>query len=149
MTLTILATNPNPDLYGASRMMLESVAGFREGGCHVTVSIPSRGPLVDAVEALGAEFRPCPTPVLRKGDLSPVGLARLAWRTVAAIPPGVRLLRSVSPDVLYANTIIEPLWLLLAGVRRVPVVCHVHEGESGAAPGCAARSRSLCCWRPG
>ena len=44
MTLTILATNPNPDLYGASRMMLESIRGFREAGWQVTVSIPTRGP---------------------------------------------------------------------------------------------------------
>jgi glycosyltransferase involved in cell wall biosynthesis len=134
MTLTVLATNPNSDLYGASRMMLESIRGFHEEGWEVTVSIPSRGPLVDEVEAEGARFIACPTPVLRKGDATPLGLLRLGWRTLASIPPGVRLLRRVRPDVLYANTIIEPLWLVLAWLLRIPVLCHVHEGESEASP---------------
>ena len=132
MTLTILATNPNPDLYGASRMMLESIRGFREAGWQVAVSIPTRGPLVDAVEAEGARFLACPTPVLRKADATPLGLLRLGWRTLVSIPAGVRLLREVRPDVLYANTIIEPLWLVLARLLRIPVLCHVHEGESEA-----------------
>ena len=142
MTPTILATNPNADLYGASRMMLESIEGFREEGWRVVVSIPGDGPLVRAVEALGAESRPCPTPVLRKGDLSPLGLVRLGWRTVRSIVPGIRLLRQVRPDLVYANTIIEPLWLVLARVMRIPVLCHVHEGES-AAPAVLRRLMAL------
>lgn len=132
MSLTILATNPNSDLYGASRMMVESIAGFRDEDWRVVVSLPTRGPLVDETDALGAEFQRCPAPVLRKGDLSPLGLVKLAWRTLRAIPPSVRLIRSVRPDVMYINTIIEPLWLVLAKVLRVPVLCHVHEGESEA-----------------
>jgi glycosyltransferase involved in cell wall biosynthesis len=134
MTLTILATNSNADLYGASRMMIESVRGFRAEGWRVMVTLPEHGPAVDAVEAVGASFRPCPMPALRKGDLNVVGLLRLAWRTVVNIPPGVRLIRKVDPDVIYVTTIIQPLWLVLAWLLRIPVLCHVHEGESSAAP---------------
>jgi glycosyltransferase involved in cell wall biosynthesis len=133
MTLTILATNPNPDLYGASRMLLESVRGFRAEGWQVTVTIPSAtGPLVDQLEAVGAEVRTCPTPALRRGDLSPLGLLRLAWHTFRSIPPGIRLLRQVRPDVVYVTTLIQPLWLVLGRVLRIRVVCHVHESESTA-----------------
>lgn len=134
MTLTILATSPSPDLYGSARMLIESVTGFRDAGWRVVVSVPHHGPLVGEVEALGVEVRTCMTPVLRKQDLSPVGMARLAWLTVRSIPAELRLLRAVRPDVLYANTSIQPLWLLLARLARVPVVCHIHEGESGASP---------------
>ncbi len=134
MTLTILATNPSSDLYGASRMALESVHGFRAEGWDVVVTLPTGGPLADAAEAVGARVRLCPTPVLRKGDLSPLGLLRLLWRTLRAVPPGIRLVRQVRPDVVYVNTITEPLWLVLARVMRIPVLCHVHEGESQASP---------------
>ena len=114
--------------------MLESVAGFREDGCQVTVSIRAVVRSSGAVEALGAEFRPCPTPVLRKGDLSPVGLVRLGLAHRSAPSPRVfGCCGLCRPDVVYVNTIIEPLWLVLACVCRVPVVCHVHEGESTAA----------------
>ncbi len=133
MPLTILATNPSADLYGASRMALESVRGFRERGWDVAFTVPELGPLVDAAVAAGAVHHPCPTPILRKGDLSPLGLLRLTARTLAAVPPGIRLLRAVRPDVLYVSTITEPLWLVLGRLLRVPVVCHVHEGEAGAA----------------
>jgi glycosyltransferase involved in cell wall biosynthesis len=132
MSPTVLATNPNSDLYGASRMLLESVEGFRDEGWRVVVSLPGEGPLVDDLVALGAEFRQCPSPVLRKAHLSPLGLCRLLVHTLRSIPPSVRLIRSVRPDVIYVNTIIEPLWMVLAWILRVPALCHVHEGEESA-----------------
>ena len=136
MTLTILATNPNPDLYGASRMLLESVRGFRAEGWQVTVTIPSAaGPLVERARGGGrrASAR-APPPSLRRGDLRPLGLLRLAWHTLRSIPPGIRLLRQVRPDVVYVTTLIQPLWLVLGRVLRIRVVCHVHESESTAPP---------------
>ena len=132
MSPTILISNPTPDLYGSSRMAVESAAAMREAGWRVVVTMTASGPLVDALEAVGAEVRLCETPVLRKGLLNPRGLARLAWQVVRSVPAGLRLLRDVRPDVLYANTVLQPLWIMLAWVRRVPVVGHVHEGEASA-----------------
>ena len=68
---TVLATNPNADLYGASRMFLESIVGMRARGWRVVVSTAQRsGPLLDAVRALGCEVRPAPSAVLRKTYLT-------------------------------------------------------------------------------
>jgi glycosyltransferase involved in cell wall biosynthesis len=44
----------------------------------------------------------------------------------------MRLLSLVKPDVLYVNTMTIPLWVLLGRLRGIPVICHVHEGESSA-----------------
>jgi glycosyltransferase involved in cell wall biosynthesis len=129
---TVLVTNPNSDLYGASRMMLETVEGFRDEQWRVVVTLPSEGPLVDDVLATGAEFRRCPSPVLRKAYLTPMGLVKLTWEAASAVWPTIRTVRSVRPDVIYVNTVTEPLWLVLAWVLRVPALCHVHEGESSA-----------------
>lgn len=128
--LTVLATNPNADLYGASRMLLESAQGLLAEGATVVASIPPVGPLVDEIEAAGGRVRSVPSPVLRKASMSPAGLVRLAAETARAIPAGIRLLREVRPDVLYVNTLIQPLWLLLGWLLRIPMLCHVHEGES-------------------
>ena len=74
----VLATNPNADLYGASRMFLESVDGMLGRGWRVVVSIPQpKGPLLDEIERRGGELRPVPSPVLRKMYLSGPGLLRL------------------------------------------------------------------------
>ena len=130
-TPTVLATNPNADLYGASRMFVESVAGLRERGWRVVVSTAEHsGPLLDEVRDLGCEVRLPPTPVLRRTYLTPRGLLQLCGVTARSIPAEVRLLRELRPDVIYVNTMTQPLWLVLARCLRIPVVCHVHEGEA-------------------
>ena len=41
-----------------------------------------------------------------------------------------RLIHRVKPDAVYVSTITIPLWPLVAWLRRVPVVSHVHEAEA-------------------
>ncbi len=128
---TVLATNPNADLYGASRMFLESVEGMLALGWRVVVSIPQPdGPLLDEIAERGGELRPAPSPVLRKRYLNGPGLVRLLGVALRALPAEIRILREVRPDVIYVNTIIQPLWLVLGRCLGIPVVCHVHEGEA-------------------
>jgi len=129
--LTVLATNPNADLYGASRMFLASVEGMLASGWRVVVSIPEpAGPLLHEIEARGGELRPVASPVLRKTYLNIPGLLRLFGLFLRAVPAEFRILREVRPDVIYVNTIIQPLWLVLGRCLGIPVVCHVHEGEA-------------------
>lgn len=129
---TVLATNPNADLYGASRMLLESIEGFLDEGWRVVACIPSEGRLNEEIRGRGGETRDVPSPTLRKTYLHPLGLLRLIWLTARAIPSGIRTLRAVRPDVVYVNTVIQPLWLILAWCLRIPVICHDHEAESSA-----------------
>ncbi|HEY3722977.1 MAG TPA: glycosyltransferase family 4 protein [Acidimicrobiia bacterium] len=131
-TTTVLATNPNADLYGASRMLLESVDGFVARGWRVVVCIPD-GPLVDLITARGAEVRSVPSPVLRRTMLHPRGMIAMIALTLRSIPLTIRLMREVRPDVMYVGTIIQPLWIALGRILRIPIVCHVHEAE-GTAP---------------
>ncbi len=128
---TVLAANPNADLYGASRMFLESVEGMLALGWRVVVSIPQpTGPLLDEIAERGGELRPAASPVLRKAYLRGLGPLRLLGIALRALPAQLRILREVRPDVIYVNTIIQPLWLVLGRCLGIPVVCHVHEGEA-------------------
>ncbi len=128
---TVLAANPNADLYGASRMFLESVEGMLALGWRVVVSIPQpTGPLLDEIAERGGELRPAASPVLRKAYLRGLGPLRLLGIAVRSLPAQLRILREVRPDVIYVNTIIQPLWLVLGRCLGIPVVCHVHEGEA-------------------
>jgi glycosyltransferase involved in cell wall biosynthesis len=130
-TPTVFATNPNDDLYGASRVYLETVLGLLDAGWRVVVSVPEpNGDLVERIRAAGGEVRRVPSPVVRKTYLTPRGLVRLVVVAARAIPAGLRLLRDVRPDVIYVNTVIQPLWPLLGWCLRIPVVCHVHEAEA-------------------
>lgn len=126
---TVLIAHPSPDLYGSDRVMLETVSGLVEAGHRVVVALPSVGPLVAALLERGAEPVTCPSPVLRKSSLSPVGLVRLAGEAVRGLIASFRLLRRVRPAVILINTVTIPLWAVVGRLARVPVACHVHEAE--------------------
>jgi glycosyltransferase involved in cell wall biosynthesis len=112
--------------------MLESVAAFVDRGDAVVVSLPVDGPLGARVRSLGARVEVCPAPVLRKDALRPLGAVRLLATAARSVRPALRTIRSVRPDAIYVSTLTIPMWFLLAGVLRIPALCHVHEAETGA-----------------
>lgn len=125
----ILIAHPSPDMYGADRVLLETVAGYVAAGWVVTVTLPAGGALVAEIEARGAAVELCPTLVLRKALLHPSGLSTLVSSTARALRPGLRLLGTQRPDVVLVNTVTLPLWLFLARLRQRKVMAHVHEAE--------------------
>jgi glycosyltransferase involved in cell wall biosynthesis len=129
----MLFAHPGAELYGSDRVGLESVGALLDAGWRVVVTVPDDGPLTSAMVALGARVVRCPTLVLRKALLRPRGLVSLVRQTVGGLQAGGRLLREVRPSVVYVNTVTVPLWIGLARLRRIPVLCHVHEAE-GSAP---------------
>ncbi|QBE50291.1 glycosyltransferase [Leucobacter triazinivorans] len=110
-------------------MFLESIAGLREAGFDVVVALPARGPLVPAVQAIGARVVLLPMLVLRKALLRPSGWAALARDGVRGFVAARRLLRKVRPAVVYVSTITLPHWPIAARLAGARVVAHVHEAE--------------------
>lgn len=134
----VLVAHPSAELYGSDRMLLESVQAFVDAGARVTATLPTPGPLVAELLSRGAEVEICPTPVLRKGMLNPMGLIRLMQRSIGGTFFGSRLIRRTRPDIVYINTLTIPIWVVLGRFgrsrrsKRSLVVCHVHEAEAGA-----------------
>jgi glycosyltransferase involved in cell wall biosynthesis len=128
----VLMAHPSSELYGADRVMLETVEGLVQQGSKVVVTLPQTGPLVAELEARGASVSLCPSPVLRKSSANPLGLLLLGVEAAKASIHGLRLIRRTSPDVIYVSTLTIPLWLLLARISRLPVLTHVHEAEKSA-----------------
>lgn len=127
---TVLLANPGADLYGSDRMAVETVRGLVAHGRRVIVTVPGPGPLVPLLEGAGAEVVECPTPIIRKGLLSPRGLLTLVGETVRSIGPGLRVLRRSRAGTVIVNTITPPLWLVLSRLSGRYTICHVHEGEA-------------------
>jgi glycosyltransferase involved in cell wall biosynthesis len=127
---TVLMANPSADVYGADLQLLESVVALRERGWRVVVVVPSSGPLVSRLTALGAEVELLPFPVLRRADVSVRGVASLAGSSASAMTRMRRLVRRVRPDLVYVNTITLPWWLAVGRWCGLPTVCHVHEAEA-------------------
>lgn len=128
--MRILMAHPGAELYGADRVTLESATGLVEAGHEVLVALPERGPLVEALEAVGARVTQNDMFVLRKELLRPQNWLRLASSMLRGARTSWRLLSDFRPDVAYVSTVILPQWPLLTRIRRIPTVTHVHEAES-------------------
>jgi glycosyltransferase involved in cell wall biosynthesis len=124
----ILVVHPGAELYGADRVLLESVAALAID-FDVTVALPHDGPLVAALEAHGVRVAICPMPVLRNSAMRPAGLAGLLRDTLRGLVPALRLLRRHGGAGVYVNTVTLPSWPLLARLVRRRSLCHVHEAE--------------------
>lgn len=111
-------------------MAVQTVAGLVEMGFEVNVVLPEFGQLKALFEASGAKTIIRPVPVLRKKSMSPHGLIKLLWATVMALPSALQVIKEYKPDVVYVNTIIQPLWILLSFLLGTKSVTHVREAEN-------------------
>ncbi|NEK85476.1 glycosyltransferase family 4 protein [Blastococcus saxobsidens] len=139
---SLLVVHPGSELYGADRMLLESVIALA-GRFTVTVALPGPGPLVDAIESHGVAVELCPMPVLRNSALRPSGALRLLADAVRGLVPALRLLRRHAAAGVYVSTLTLPSWPLLARLAGRRSVCHVHEAEQSA-PRMLRRGMALC-----
>lgn len=127
---TALLVHPGAEMFGSDRMLLESAIGLVEAGARVVVALPSRGILDVELREVGAEVVIIPMLVLRKVLLTPRGLPRLFRDAFRGLGAAWRLISRVRPDVVYVSTIIIPQWPLIARLRRMRTVSHVHEAEA-------------------
>ncbi|MDZ7910284.1 MAG: glycosyltransferase family 4 protein [Rhodococcus sp. (in: high G+C Gram-positive bacteria)] len=125
----ILVSHPSPDLYGSDLQLLESVAALAGSGRPVHVVLPRTGPLEKLLIDRGASTDVITFPVSRKSVLNPKALPGYVLETVVATARSVRLLRRMRPDLIYANTITAPVWILAGWLTGTPTLCHVHEAE--------------------
>lgn len=126
----ILLVHPGAEMFGSDRMLLESAIGLIDSGARVVVALPTRGLLDRALRAAGAEVVIIPMLVLRKVLLTPRGLPTLFRDMFRGLGAAWRLIGKLRPDAVYVSTIIIPQWPIVARVRGVRAVSHVHEAEA-------------------
>lgn len=127
---TVLFVHPGAELFGSDRMLLESAIGLIATGTRVVVALPDRGLLDAALREAGAEVVVVPMLVLRKMLLTPRGLPILVRDGLRGLGAAWRLIGRVRPSAVYVSTIIIPQWPLVARLRKVPSISHVHEAEA-------------------
>lgn len=131
---TVLFVHPGAELFGSDRMLLESAIGLIATGTRVVVALPDRGLLDAALRGAGAEVVIVPMLVLRKMLLTPRGLPILVRDGLRGLGAAWRLIGRVRPSAVYVSTIIIPQWPIVARLRNVPAISHVHEAEASGSP---------------
>lgn len=125
---TVVAVHPGSTLHSGDRLFLECVNGLLGVGCQVTAAVPRDGALVRELEQLGADVRILPMGTDLAGDIAhePPGL-RARRPRLRELIAGWRLLGAVRPDLVLLSTRGLPLWALLARLRRIDSVSHLHQ----------------------
>jgi len=124
----VLMFHPSVELYGADRMLLQSINALTRFDC--VVVLPSDGPLVAYVQESGARVIVQKNMfVLRKAMLHPQKLFLLPFRALACLASTAVIVFQLRPKVCYVNTVTLPFSLLAARLLRKPTVCHLHEAD--------------------
>lgn len=126
---TILVAHAGAGLFGADRVLLESVTGLREAGCRVVVALPARGPLVAELDRVGARVEVVPMLVLDGHLVGPRVWPARVRRALLGVLGTWRMLGRVRPDLVYVSTSRIPQWPLLARLRGIRSISHIHEAE--------------------
>tara|TARA_R110002020_G_scaffold214865_6_gene422056 strand:+ start:12998 stop:14224 length:1227 start_codon:yes stop_codon:yes gene_type:complete len=129
---TCLVVHPGAELYGSDRVLIESVSGLMAAGMHVTVLLPTDGPLAFLLRETGASVQFAPLLVLRKTLMTPRGLPSLFVGAIRDAIAATRTIGRIRPDAVYVNTVTLPIWPVISWLRRVPTLVHVHEAERSA-----------------
>lgn len=129
---TCLLVHPGAELFGADRMLLESAIAVKASGMECVVAVPTDGQLVAALEAEGIETVTIPMLVLRKALLRPKNWRQLATNAWRGWLSAWKLITQLAPDCVYVSTVTLPQWPLIARLRRVASLTHVHEAEGSA-----------------
>ncbi|MDQ2846461.1 MAG: glycosyltransferase family 4 protein [Actinomycetota bacterium] len=128
---SVLVANPSADVYGSDLQLLDSISAMIEREMSVTVCLPEDGPLIPLLRYRGAKVIFHTAPVARRSALSLTGIFPFIGQNLLGVFKLARLLHTVSPDVVYVNTITIPVWIAAARLAKVPVLCHLHEAEDG------------------
>jgi glycosyltransferase involved in cell wall biosynthesis len=129
----VIVFHPGAEMYGADRMVIESVVAL-VASMRVTVVLPETGPLVDQLRDAGAAVIVRRMAVLRKALVRPA----LALTFLSGALRDILLLslwlRRRSPAVVIVSTITLPSVVAAARLARMRVICHAHEAESVGRP---------------
>lgn len=130
----VVIVHPSDEMYGADRMLLQVIAALDEHtDADVEVWLPGgiehpRFPLCDELTARGVTWSHRALPVMRRSELTPVGLARLLVRCARLW----RDLRRSDAAVVHLGTSACLLGAPTAWLARVPRrILHVQERWSG------------------
>jgi glycosyltransferase involved in cell wall biosynthesis len=125
--MRILLLHSSSDLYGASRIFLQTVTILRKHGHDCVVVLSNKGSLEQALEAVGAEVYIVNLGILRRKYFTFAGLFNRIqkWRNASTILNS--LIRAHQIELVYSNTAAVLIGAWVARTNRLRHIWHLHE----------------------
>lgn len=131
---SILFLHSAADVYGASKVLIQTLIAFQQSGYKCIVIVSAPGPFSDKVEALGIKMYFIRLGVLRRKYNSVFGfLNRLFFLTKAIIKIN-KLIKIHEIDYIYSNTTSVITGAFLSKWAHKPHIWHIHEIIIGPRP---------------
>ena len=128
----ILILHSSNDLYGASKIFLQTIELLKSNGHQIYIVLPAEGPLdkmISQFKDVNISYHSLG--VLRKKYLNPLGLINRLVANVKAIKFLSKYIKDHSIDLVYTNTSTILCGGIAAKKNGVPSLFHIHEIPTG------------------
>jgi glycosyltransferase involved in cell wall biosynthesis len=125
--MRILLLHSSSDLYGASKIFLQTVTLLRKHGHNCVVVLSNKGILEQALESVGAEVYIVNLGILRRKYFSIAGLFNRIQKWRSASNELNLLIREHQIELVYSNTAAVLIGAWVARKNKLKHVWHIHE----------------------
>lgn len=132
--MVILALHSSADLYGSSRIFLETLRIFQKFNFNTIVILPHSGPLAEILEKEGFLVYVQNLGILRRKYVNPIGLLNRLSKNLKAYRFLTEIHQKYQFELVYSNTLAVIVGAYWAKRRKIPHIWHIHEILLGPKP---------------
>ena len=125
--MRILLLHSSSDIYGASKIFLQTVKLLKDKGHYTVVALSATGPLSIALENIGVEVYIINLAILRRKYFSISGILNRYQKWSAAVKALDAFINQHQIDTLYSNTAAVLVGGYLAKKKKLQHIWHLHE----------------------
>jgi glycosyltransferase involved in cell wall biosynthesis len=125
--MNILALHVVSDMYGSSKVLLQTVTALKQKGHNVCVVVSEEGPLTTALQKAGIQTKIIRLGILRRRYFNFLGIINRAFVLTRAFFALKKLCKVQQIDLIYTNTAPVVIGGLLAKFAGIKNVWHLHE----------------------
>lgn len=125
--MRILLLHSSSDIYGASKIFLQTVKLLKDKGHYTVVALSATGPLSIALENIGVEVYIINLAILRRKYFSISGILNRYQKWGAAVKALDAFINQHQIDTIYSNTAAVLVGGYLAKKKKLQHIWHLHE----------------------
>lgn len=125
--MIVLALHSSADLYGSSRIFLETLRIFQRSNLSAIVVLPHSGPLLELLENEGFHVYVQNLGILRRKYVNPAGLLNRLSKNLKAYRFLSELHQQYKFELVFSNTLAVIVGAYWAKRRQIPHIWHIHE----------------------